>query len=266
MVNINNPLIDPPPPEVPLENAPLVRVIAQVRFPPILSIEKKEFVGTFQEAIRDEYPILQPEKTQGFILDPQGNIQTSTQIAWRFIDITGNWRVSLSSNFVALETTAYSSRSNFLERLENIVAALQENFNPTIIERFGLRYVDRLVGQDLTDISLLVKPEIVGVISADFRDDIRQSINESLFIVPDEGGQIIARWGLISGGTTFDPDAIEPITKTSWILDLDMSLSKNREFNIAELMREAKQFSERLYTLFRWSVTDEFLRRFGGEL
>jgi uncharacterized protein (TIGR04255 family) len=266
VVNITNPLIDPPPPEVPLKNAPLIRVIAQVRFPPILSIEKKEFVGSFQEAIRDKYPILQPEKTQGFIFDPQGNVQTLTQVAWRFSDTTGNWRVSLSSNFVALETTAYSSRSNFLERLENIITALNENFNPTIIERFGLRYVDRLVGKDLTDILSLVKPEIAGIVSADFRDDIHQSINESLFIIPDEGKQILARWGLISANTTLDPDAIEPITEPSWILDLDMSLSKNREFNIAVLMKEAQQFSERLYTFFRWAVQDEFLRRFGGEV
>lgn len=57
VVSINNPLIDPPPPEVPLKSAPLIRVIAQVRFPPILSIEKQEFVASFQEAIRDKYPI-----------------------------------------------------------------------------------------------------------------------------------------------------------------------------------------------------------------
>jgi uncharacterized protein (TIGR04255 family) len=266
VVNIKNPLIDTPPPEVPLKNAPLVRVIAQVRFPPILSIEKQEFVGSFQEAIRDKYPILQPERTQSFIFDPQGNVQNLAQVAWRFVDITGNWRVSLSPNFVALETTAYSNRNNFLERLENILTALNENFNPNIIERFGLRYVDRLVGQDLTDISLLIKPEIAGIAIADFRDDIRQTINESLFILPDESGQILARWGLISAGATFDPGAIEPIDESSWILDLDMSLSKNRKFNIAVLMEEAKQFSERLYTFFRWAVQDEFLRRFGGEL
>jgi hypothetical protein len=51
-----NPLVATPPPEVPLINAPLVRVIAQVRFPPILSIEQQAFVGSFQEAIRAEYP------------------------------------------------------------------------------------------------------------------------------------------------------------------------------------------------------------------
>jgi uncharacterized protein (TIGR04255 family) len=266
VVNIKNPLIDPPPPEVPLKNAPLVRVIAQVRFPPILSIEKQEFVGSFQEAIRDKYPILQPERTQSFIFDPQGNVQNLAQVAWRFVDITGNWRVSLSPNFVALETTAYSSRSNFLERLEQLITAFNENFNPTIIERFGLRYVDRLIDRNLTDISLLVKPEIAGITSADFKNYIHQSINESLFVFSDEGKQILARWGLISANTTFDPDAIEPITKPSWILDLDMSLSKNREFSILALMEEAKQFSERLYTFFRWAVQDEFLRRFGGEL
>jgi uncharacterized protein (TIGR04255 family) len=266
VVNIINPLIDPPPPEVPFKNAPLVRVIAQVRFPPILSIEKQEFVGSFQEAIRDKYPILQPVRNQSFIFDPQGNVQTLTQIAWQFIDLTGSWKVSLSPDFVALETTAYSSRSDFLERLEIVVTALNEHFNPNIIERFGLRYVDRLIGRDLTDISLLVKPEIVGITGADFRDYIHQAINESLFILPDEGGQILARWGLISAGTTFDPGAIEPIDESSWILDLDMSLSKNRGFSITALMEDAKKFSERLYTLFRWTVQDEFLRRYGGEL
>jgi uncharacterized protein (TIGR04255 family) len=266
VVNINNPLIEPPPLEVPLKNAPLVRVIAQVLFPPILSIEKQEFVGSFQEAIRDEYPILQPERTQSFIFDPQGNVQSLTQVAWRFVDITDDWRVSLSPNFVALETTAYSNRSDFLERLEIVLAAVKENFNPKIIERFGLRYVDRLVGQDLTDISLLIKPEIAGIAIADFRDDIRQTINESLFILPEDGGQILARWGLISAEMTFDPNAIEPINESSWILDLDMSLSKNRDFSITAIMEEAKQFSERLYTFFRWAVKDEFLRRFGGEL
>ena len=66
-------------------------------------------------------------------------------------------------------------------------------------------------------------------------------------------------------GTTFVRDAIEPNAEPSWILDLDMSLSKNREFSIEAMISEAKRFSERIYTFFRWVVTDEFLRRFGGE-
>jgi len=67
-------------------------------------------------------------------------------------------------------------------------------------------------------------------------------------------------------GATFDPNAIEPISEPSWILDLDMSLSKNREFNIEALMSEGQRFAERIYTFFRWAVKDDFLRRFGGQL
>ncbi len=46
------------PDEVPLPNAPLARVLAQIRFPPILSIRKADSVADFQEALRTEYPNL----------------------------------------------------------------------------------------------------------------------------------------------------------------------------------------------------------------
>jgi len=62
-----------------------------------------------------------------------------------------------------------------------------------------------------------------------------------------------------------NPDAIEPVDEPSWILDLDMSLSKQRDFDVEELLNEAQRFSERIYTFFRWAVTDEFLQHFGGE-
>ena len=267
MVNFN-PLTAPPPQEVPLKDAPLIRVIAQLRFPPILSIEKSDFVGSFQEAIRESYPILQPEQTQSFAFSLPGVVPIAPQVTWRFVDAADswNWRVSLAPNFVALETTAYLSRRDFLTRLENILIALNESFKPASIERFGLRYIDRLVGQNLKDISSLVKPEIAGMMAADFRDYIHQTINESLFIIPDGGEQIVARWGTMPADATFDPEAIEAVAEPSWILDLDMSVSKNRDFRVEELMSEGQHFAERIYTFFRWAVKDDFLRRYGGQL
>jgi uncharacterized protein (TIGR04255 family) len=44
-----------------------------------------------------------------------------------------------------------------------------------------------------------------------------------------------------------------------------MSLSKQRDFDVEELLNEAQRFAERIYTFFRWAVTDEFLQHFGGE-
>jgi uncharacterized protein (TIGR04255 family) len=261
-----NPLTARSPEEVPLKKAPLVRVIAQVRFPPILSIEQGVFVASFQEAIREQYPILQPEQTQGLVFGTQGLMPTASQITWRFMDVEGKWRVSLAPDFMALETTAYSSRSDFLARLEYLLTALSEHIKPKTVERFGIRYIDRLVDQAVKDISKLVRPEITGILTAEFREHVNHTINESLFNVPGGEDQIIARWGLMPAGATFDPDAIEPIPKPSWILDLDMSLSKKRDFGVGVLTSEAQRFTERLYTFFRWAVTEEFLRHFKGEL
>ena len=46
------PMSGPSPAEVPLPQAPLVRVIAQVRFPTILSIRNPDQVAAFQETVR----------------------------------------------------------------------------------------------------------------------------------------------------------------------------------------------------------------------
>ena len=87
-----NPFKDQPPSEVPLRDAPLVRVISQLRFPPVLSIEKRDFVAPFQEEIRPDYPNLRPEKTRGVVLGPQGVVPGPKQVVWRFSDASGQWR------------------------------------------------------------------------------------------------------------------------------------------------------------------------------
>ena len=77
------------PPEVPLANAPLVRVIAQLRFPEILSVEQRDFVASFQEAIRSTYSVLRQEHTQGILLSPGSVAPAKPQVAWRFSDAGG---------------------------------------------------------------------------------------------------------------------------------------------------------------------------------
>src|SRR5580658_5911796 len=67
MTAMDDPLVAPPPQEVPLAHAPLVRVIAQVRFPLVVAVEQRDFIAPFQETIRARYPVLRQEQTQGFV-------------------------------------------------------------------------------------------------------------------------------------------------------------------------------------------------------
>lgn len=266
MKTLHDPLTSAIPAEVPLPDAPLVRVIAQVRFPQVLSIEKRDFVAPFQEVIRTQYPVLRAEQTQGLLLGPQGTSPMPPQIIWRFADLEGNWRVSLASDFVAIETTAYESRQDFFERFEAVVQALAEHVSPRVVDRIGVRYIDRITGDAVKDISKLVRPEILGIIATPAVQHARHTLSESLFTVPEPTAQLLARWGLLPEGGTVDPAAIEPLAEPSWILDLDMFQPEPRTFDPIEVVADAQSYAERIYTFFRWAVSDDFLRLYGGKV
>jgi uncharacterized protein (TIGR04255 family) len=263
VATIEDPLIDPPPREVPLPEAPLVRVLAQVRFPLVVSIEQREFIGPFQEALRSSYPVLRQEQTLGVVLGPAVLSQMPAQTAWRFNDADGRWRVSLTPEFVALETTAYKSRSDFLDRFRVVLAALEKHIEPKVIDRLGLRYIDRVVGPLIKDIHRLVRPEVLGIATTPAFKHVRHALAENLFEA--NGALVLARWGTLPPEATVDPAAIEPTSEVSWILDLDMFSASSKPFNVDEIVSDATRFAERLYTFFRWAVTDDFLRQFGGK-
>jgi uncharacterized protein (TIGR04255 family) len=263
--NEHNPFIGRPPKEIPLRNAPLARVVAQVHFPRILSLEKAEFIGPFQEAIRNEYPVLRPEQIQGFIVSPLGVAQAAgPQTVWRFSDIAGKWRVSLAPDFLSLETTQYLSRGDFVLRLGAAVTALNACINPPVIDRLGIRYVDRVTGDTVKDIAKLVRPEICGIAQSLPSSQILQLLTHAVFEI--DGCQMMARWGYIPPNASFDLNVLEAIAEPSWILDLDMFRASTQAFDVGSLVRDARSYSEKIYAFFRWAVTFEFLRRYGGEV
>ena len=195
MKKIEDPLTGRAPAAVPLKDAPLVRVLAQVRFPPITSIERPEFIAPFQEAIRATYPVLRPERGQGFLFVGEGapSHTTPTQVIWRFHDTASAWRVSLAPEFLAIETTEYRSRTDFLARLETIVMALATHVGPQTIDRFGLRYIDRVRDVDAARIGELVRPEVLGVLGTPIAGNLQYSLNESLLQVPGTTSQMRVR-------------------------------------------------------------------------
>jgi uncharacterized protein (TIGR04255 family) len=263
MSAVEDPLVDPAPVEVPLKRAPLVRVIAQIRFPLVVAVEQPDFIAPFQKSVQQEYPVLRQEQAQGVVLGPTGVSQVPPQTAWRFADVEGHWRVSLTQNFLALETTKYTSRSDFLARLSEVVAPLDVLIQPKLLDRIGLRYIDRISGPDLRDIADLVRPEVRGIAGSPAASHAVHALSESLFEI--DGARVLGRWGRLPAGGTVDPAALEPIDEPCWILDLDMFSSNSMPFSSDRVLSDASRFAERIYTLFRWAVTPAFLHRYGGQ-
>jgi uncharacterized protein (TIGR04255 family) len=257
------PLVGPPPDEVHLDRAPLVRVLAQIRFPEVLSVGQREFVAPFQEALKDAYPVLREEQVQGFLLSSNGFAPSKPASVWRFSDLNDDWRVSLAPTFLALETKRYLSRHDFFGRLGVVASALERFIQPKMVDRIGVRYIDRIVGPTLSELPRLIRPELVGVVSSEVASGIAHTISETLFNL-ESGRQMLTRWGSLPPGATVDPAALDPVDERSWILDLDVFTSGPGSFSVEGVVGEARGHAERIYSFFRWAVTDEFLRRFGG--
>lgn len=263
MTSVEDPFVAPPPAEVLLRHAPLVRVIAQLRFPEILSVEQGDLVAPFQKAIHEAYPVLRQEQIQGIVLGLGGASPGKSKTAWRFSDATAHWRVSLTSEFLALETTNYVSRSDFFSRLKFLAGALGEYVGPSQVDRLGVRYIDRITGAAVNDLAQLVRPEVRGISGTIVGTHAIHALSESVFDLSD--ARMLARWGCLPPGAIVDPAAIEPIEEKSWILDLDMFSAAPVPFAIDSVIANAERYAECIYGMFRWAVTDDFLMRYGGK-
>ena len=88
------PLHGPSPDEVALPNAPLVSVIAQVRFPGLLSVHNRDRVAVFQEAIRDRYPHLERQDIPTIMVVSGGapSPVSDPLVHWRFADEAADFK------------------------------------------------------------------------------------------------------------------------------------------------------------------------------
>lgn len=266
------PLNPTPVREVPLPNAPLARVVAQARFPPILSIRNPDWAAAFQEELRETYPHLGKEQVHRIELNASQTPNVSQDLVWRLADSEQGprWRVSLGEGFVSLETSDYDSRQDFLDRLRVVLATVEDTFKPADAQRLGLRYISRLTDDATERVGELIRPEVLGIMdpacdsSPKLGDSIIFMMTETRFLGPD-GRPIQGRWGALPPNTTYDPNTLEPVTGPSWVLDLDMATSAPSPFSTEDLLTTAGSFAESLYWLFRQMVTDEFLQFHGGE-
>ena len=136
-----------------LKRNQLMEVICQFRFPEILAIAAKPPVD-FQEAIRDEFPQFSARKEipAPKIAGTPGNFSLQNQpetINYQFAAADGSWRVNLTSKFISLACSRYTSWEDFAQKLDRPLAAFIQIYKPAYYERVGLRYINAFSRKDL---------------------------------------------------------------------------------------------------------------------
>lgn len=249
-----------PYPEIPLPRAPLVLVLAQARIPHTRALGDEAILDRIHDHLREDYPVHRsprPGRKQG-----SGDLPAAA----RFEAVDKSWFVTATPDFVTLTTRSYTSRVEFVGRFRNVLAIFAEVAAIPACDRLGVRYIDRVTDDEiLSNLDNYVKRDLLGIVDLPAAENIKalRSVSESLI---KTGGSTFLR--VLSG--VLPPDTVtdsnikaEPVP--SWVFDIDAYSEEPKAFG-PQLADEVEQMASDAYQLFRWGVTDTFIRHFGGDI
>lgn len=246
-------MLFPPTTRVVYAHAPLVHVIAQVRFPSLLRIES-EPPAAFQEAIRAAFPLLErsapslsPNLTPE-ILKQLGVIVPG--VAYQFLTEDRKTTLSLAPDALSLSTSAYTRWEDFRHQLSAPLEALISIYQPSFFTRIGLRYIDvidrRPLGLEATPWSQLLRPELLGEAALPQFEQNLEDVKRVVRVRRNDGrGSVLLQHGF---------GIVQSQPNDTYAIDFDIYLDEKTECRRAQSTLD--QFNDRARRAFRWAISD----------
>jgi uncharacterized protein (TIGR04255 family) len=182
------------------------------------------------------------------------NVRETKTSGWRLSSSDGAWVVTLMPDNFSLETSAYTTwTDDFAPRLNALINAVSEHVAPTLEQRIGLRYVDRIIELGLTELAAwqrYLRPELLGlVIHPELGPGVRSYQEQALIQLADD----------ITAGLRHGP-VIEPGRDViDYQLDYDIFRQGGRAFDADGIRAAAAQFNIYALQLFQATVSEELL-------
>lgn len=206
-------------------------------------------------------------RNQAVHLGPDGVLANESRLVFRFEDIDSAWVVTLAQDSLALQTSVYTSRTDFIGRIAHIfetIEGLDETGPVAVYDRLGIRYTNRLVGADASPQRLkqLTVPEVHGPLSTqeglDEGQQLVVSVTHQEYVLDHFG--VLARWASLPENGALDPiEGVPPVSERSWVFDVDAFVQGPSPFEATAAAETARRGAEHAYDLFRWAMTDEFM-------
>jgi uncharacterized protein (TIGR04255 family) len=260
--------------DVRLTKAPLARVLAQLRFPgPISSLRygsDADIASLAGPLSGIGYPFLEEGHQLVLQVTPDGVTPHEAGKLWTFRSGDKSWHVTLTPEFVTLDTSAYTDRDEFLTRLSSLVGVLAAAVELQGVSRVGYRYINQVKGLSTAELRSIMRNELLGALAVPEGDArLIDGISEATFSLDpvDMPGGVAdglqARWGKLPPGVVLDA-SMPPTPEATWLLDIDSFRQVNLAFDEGPIIGQVKDLSVRAYRFFRWVTTPAFLTRFGA--
>lgn len=246
----------------PKKASPLIRVLSQIRWPVLSGFAPDRVADTLAgQEFGKTYPLRERAQESQFLLTPDGVTQQVGGVLHRFASGDGTWAVTLAATFVAVETSAYKSHDDFIPRLASVVGQLKGHLPLQRWDRFGYRYTNRITDEDdLSELTRLFDPSVVGTVGLDFPDDIVHTVGETVY--QGEDASLLVKSAYLPPNASIDP-TIPPAPQRTWLLDLDaFATGPSSAFSDAEIQQQAALLSKKAHGFFAKVTTDDFRNRF----
>lgn len=244
-----------------LANAPLVRVLAQLRWPRFAGFVLDDAANALGMRVAREFPLRSVQVESQITLGVDGIHHAPGGQLHRFSSLDEKWSATLGETFLSLETNAYETHEDFIARLTRVVASLSEVASIPVWDRLGYRYTNRLADDDdLNRLGEYLKPGVLGGHANEGESgELVHSITESLYSLAS--AKLLVRAALIPPRASVDP-TIDPVEGRSFILDLDAFAEARTVFTVEGLEEQATALSAIATDHFFRSITPNFLERF----
>jgi uncharacterized protein (TIGR04255 family) len=148
-------------------------VVCELRFPTLLDLEMAP-PAKLQAALRKEFPIYDKQKS----VDVSVGNSVSSENAYYFRTVKGDWTVGLRSSSLSVETHAYTEFSDFYDRLDRVLNAAEKIIDTDFFTRVGLRYINVVPVVMSDGLNEWINPGLIGALSDNVFGDIEQYASE----------------------------------------------------------------------------------------
>jgi uncharacterized protein (TIGR04255 family) len=258
-------------PALHLPKSPLIFVLSQVRFAPVLSMEEK--IPDIQDSLRKNgFPRLSIREIETTEHDASGNTKVESRKQWEFIDKERRASVLVDTGFIVFQVTQYKVFEEYLDTFKRILELFAYHAEPSLVERIGLRYIDLVIPSESQELKNYLSPALRGfsIEEADKREVFHcESVTQT-------GGnsRFIHRYLEANHGYGFPPD-LRPIALTFdrdlnlkspfSLIDMDHFMHVDEDFSVQNIIENLSSLHTHHTKAFAASVTETAMKEWGSE-
>lgn len=249
-----------------LAKAPVVYVLAQIKFSPVLQMDK--YVPAIQEELRADYPRYEHQQIGAIEVSMEDASPTpSVTNRWVFRDKENVCGFILDQSSLVFHTTSYKDFDDFRTKLLYGLEITHKVVEIPLIERIGLRYIDLIVPAKGENVDEYVCPSLAGFSLREI--GLASNVKQQFLTGNTKAGQLVVRYTKANHATPLPPDLSPPALRfermpdpetRSAILDTDHFMERSVDFDLQEMRKLVDNLQAPIGDVFKAAITEKAVK------